>query len=245
MSTGFPTTRWSCVLALHDEDDVVRWRALNELLEMYRPALLHYAVRVRSYTPEHGEDLVQGFIVDRVLRGELLIKARAERGRMRSFLLRSFLSYISSQKSKERSLRRQPSGGPPLSLDDIPENAALISAQCIALDDAWARQTLSLALAAFQTECITDGRMDWWDVFESRVVAPMLDSGAAANYDALAERHGFAKPQDAANALVSAKRAFGRTLRRIVADSVPDASHIDEELLAMKEALLKNRSMPL
>lgn len=233
MSDGFPTTRWSCVIALQGEDESVRWRALNQLLEMYRPALLHFLVTTQRMPKERAEDLVQSFITDQILKSSLLLKAKSDRGKLRSLLLKSFSNYLASEHRKDVSKKRSPSAGAILSLDEVPERSLAESTNMAKLDEAWAKQALTLALDTFKATCIKNKRMDWWDVFEARVLVPSLGEGCMRSFNELAERHGFVKPQDASNALVSAKRAFGRILRDIIAETVNDRSCIDEEIQTM------------
>lgn len=241
----FPTTRWSCVLALQDADESVRWRALHELMEAYRPALYYFLRGVDGMPAEQAEDVVQSFLMDRVLKGRILEQAKATQGHLRSFLLKSFQNFVISERRKMLAQKRMPSGGYPIALEDAPESAQAIPAEASRLDAAWARQTLALALDRFREECKSQGRGDWWDVFEARILAPCLGEGNAWTFDELARKHGFAKPQDAANALVSAKRCFGRVLRLVVADTLPDARHVDEEIRNLCAALAREpRGMP-
>ena len=233
----FPTTRWSCVLALQDEDEAIRWRALNELLEAYRPALLHFLKAVERFPTERAEDLVQSFVADRILQGRMLEKANLANGRLRSFLLKSFQNFITSEHRRDHAQKRSPQGGPLVTLDEAPEHLQAMAEEGSTLDAAWARQTLALALDRFREECARNARTAWWDVFEARVLAPSLGEGTAWTFEDLANRHGFVKPQDAANILLSAKRAFSRTLRAVVADTLSDPEQVDEEIKNLCAAL--------
>ena len=227
------------MLALQDEDEAVRWRALTELLEAYRPALLHFLKAVERIPSERTEDLVQSFVADRILQGRLLEKANLANGRLRSFLLKSFQNFINSERRREQAQKRTPQGGPLVALEEAPEHLQAVVVEGGTLDAAWARQTLALALDHFREDCALNARMAWWDVFEARVLAPSLGEGTAWSFEELAHRHGFSKPQDAANALLSAKRAFSRTLRAVVADTLSDPEQVDEEIKNLCAALAR------
>jgi len=222
---------------LHNDDDAVRWQALNVLMEAYRPALVHYARFAERLPYDVAEDHVQAFLTDRIVRGTLLEQARVERGRLRSLLRRSFRNYILDEARRESANKRSPGAGMMLPIDEAVDQPPASEAQGCSLDEAWARQTLALAIERFRGFCRENGHQAWWDVFSARLLAPLMGEGQAYGFDTLAAKHGFAKPQDAANALVSAKRAFGRLLREIILDAVADPAHVDEELQTMIQAL--------
>lgn len=226
----FPVTQWSRVVALRDEDEGVRWRALCDLLEIYRPALVRCLQVSEGMPMDRAEDLVHSFIENRILLGRMLEKADVARGRLRSFLLRSLRNFIASERRRECAAKRMPAAGAPVALDHVVESDLATVPDIDAYDAVWARQTLALAVGRFHDECLRASRTDWWDVFEARVLAPTFGEGEAYPYDELARRHGFGKPQDAANTLVSAKRAFGRCLRSFVAETVTDPDMVDEEI---------------
>jgi hypothetical protein len=86
---GFQTTRWSLIARSRDIDPALRRQALDELLRRYCPALLAHLVRNKQMDVHSAEDLLQGFISDKILERDLLAQAGPGKGRFRSLLLAS------------------------------------------------------------------------------------------------------------------------------------------------------------
>ncbi len=98
-----PTTRWSLVLAVggpgvNSED------ALGSLCRIYWPPVYAYA-RHRGYSPEHAEDLTQGFFA-KLLEKHYVDQADRERGKFRTFLLSSFKNYMANEWDRSQTEKR-------------------------------------------------------------------------------------------------------------------------------------------
>jgi RNA polymerase sigma factor (sigma-70 family) len=76
----FPTTVWTVVRAAGAQDP----RALEQVAQEYRAPVLSF-IRSRGIGPEQAEDLCQDVFV-RLLKGDVLAKADAAKGRFRSLL---------------------------------------------------------------------------------------------------------------------------------------------------------------
>ena len=106
MSSRFPQTSWSVICSLGDSDQGVVREALTVLCRVYWPPLYAFA-RSRGATREAAEDLTQGFFLHLLERGTLA-RARAAKGRFRSFLLASFRNYLSHERERESAKKRSP-----------------------------------------------------------------------------------------------------------------------------------------
>lgn len=85
----FPTTIWSLVRRADDDQSVVRGPALDDLLRRYAPAMTAHLVRRKRVPPDQADDLVQGFIADKVLEKRLVGMADPNRGRFRTLLTKA------------------------------------------------------------------------------------------------------------------------------------------------------------
>jgi hypothetical protein len=217
---GFPSTHWSLIFSARAEDSLRRREALDELLRLYLPALrahLLYRWRIEAH---RAEDLLQGFVARQVLQRELLAKADATRGRFRSFLLKSLQNYVFTELGK--------SGPKEVALDlQSPGGAA-----CDVFELEWARQVLQETLRRMKRDCARDGQTARWELFVCRVVLPTLTDSPSPAYQALIQRFAFRSPEQASNALVTAKRQFERTLRAVIAETenAADDAKIDAEI---------------
>src|SRR5678815_584864 len=95
----FPTTRWSLIERTQCADGapVAAGRtAMGMVLTRYLPPLRAHLLR-RGIAADRVDDLLQGFIADKVLERDLLATADRERGRFRSFLITALNNYAANQ----------------------------------------------------------------------------------------------------------------------------------------------------
>jgi hypothetical protein len=102
---------------------------------------------------------------------------------------------------------------------------------------AWAREVIAEALGRVKTECMASGSLACWNVFDCRVIAPILDGVEPLPYEQLVRRFGFKSPTEASNALVTAKRMFVRALHAVVAEYAGDKGRTDEEIHELRAIL--------
>jgi hypothetical protein len=170
--------------------------------------------------PADVDDLVQSFIADKILEGQLLRHAEQRRGRFRSFLLTCLNNFLRSrQRGKQLSME-------PLTESNEPTSTAEPASAC--LDAEWARSLLHNVLEAMHEECQHTQRQDVWAVFDKRILAVVLRSETPEPYERLAA--GAATPSQVANLLVTAKRMYARLLRHAIAEYEATDEGIDQEI---------------
>lgn len=239
---SFPTTQWSLVAragAGADPGDSARREALGVLLGRYRPALRAHLLS-RRIRPDRADDLVQGFIADKVLEKDLLARADKARGRFRHFLQTSLNNYAANQLRSETAERRAPRGAKVLSLDkalDPPAGGNGHARTFDTFDVAWARELIAEAVRRMREGCIESDREDLWAVFESRVLAPAIGTAEPFPYEELVRRFGYASPEEVYTARVTALRRFDRALRAVLSEYVSDEDELEAELKALGEVL--------
>lgn len=230
----FPTTRWSVVARAGGAPGPERRSALDELLRIYLPALRAH-LRGAGLAPDDAEDVLQGFVEEKVLARDLMARADPERGRLRALLVTSLSRYrISCARSRrrraEREVRLESScvAAPGLTAGE-PRAGAF-------LEVAWARALLRHALDRMEAECRSRGRSPVWELFHLRLVGPLLEGAEPSPYGELVARFGFASPGQAMNALVTAKRTFHRVLRECIGEYVEPAA-VEQEVGDLLQAL--------
>ena len=237
----FPTTNWSLVGHAGNQDDSDRSEALAELLEQYWPALRAHLVIRKRIESHAADDLVQGFIHEKVLERNLLGTADNERGRFRSLLLTSLDNYVASQQKRASAKKRTADRAECLDLQDERAQGQHIPPDR-AFDVAWAQQLVINTTQRMKSECDEAGREDLWVLLECRVLAPTLEGAEPIGYDTIVERFGFQSPSQASNALITAKRMFARLLRGAIAEYAQDDADVDEELRDLERILSLPRS---
>lgn len=230
-----PTTHWSLVArAGHDDADTKR-RALVQLIERYLPAIRSYLVHRKRLQVEDADDLLQGFMVSKILEQDLLPRAEQDKGRFRTFLLTSLDRYIISEHRRQTARKR--SAGAAVPVDEHLDAAAEDAGPDAALDVPWARQVLQRVIEQMQAECRASGRANVWGVFEARILGPTLGQGEPAEYHVLIAQYGFKSPAQASNVLITGKRMFIRILRGVVGEYCGGEQEIDREIAALQEIL--------
>jgi RNA polymerase sigma-70 factor (ECF subfamily) len=195
----------------------------------------------RRVPADRVEDVLQGFVAEKVLERDLLAAADQARGRFRAFLVTALDNYATNRFRHDSAGRRNPANcgaGKLLTLDlDGASEPVDRAAGHDPFDVAWAREVLREAVRRTREECLGTGRADLWDVLSSRLLAPALGNGEPISYAELVTRHGYETPKHAANALVTAKRRFEQVLRGVVAEYVLDDEELEAEINGLGDVL--------
>ncbi len=236
----FPPTRWTLIERAADSSAEDAEEALGELLDRYLPALRAHLVYTMRVHPDQADDLIQGFVADKILQGDLIARARRDRGKFRTLLLTALERYAISEFRRVTSVRRAPSGGPLVSLESMPPDAdasAAMPAASTDFDLAWIREIVSETLRRVEHDCRTSGRVHYWLLFQNRVVQPILEGLQPEPYAEMVVRLGFVSPVQAANALFTVKRMFERTFRSVVWEYTGSEPDVDKEIRELRAIL--------
>ena len=91
-------------------------------------------------------------------------------------------------------------------------------------------------------ECEKSGRADVWGVFQSRLLAPILEGVEPIPYEDLVRQWGLQSPSHASNLLITAKRMFARAIRVVVGEYVAGGDDSESEIRELMEILARGRS---
>jgi DNA-directed RNA polymerase specialized sigma24 family protein len=231
-ASRFPPTRWTLVHRAGGADDVGRPIAIAELVRLYTPALLAHLRRAMHDDQHRAEDLLQGFLADKVLEQRLIGYADPNRGRFRTFLLTALDRYVIDEHRRASAQKRSPAG----SVEDIDAHLESLSRsdevnqRASAFDRAWAQEVVNEVVASMRTQCEADGRGDLWDVFCARYLRPATDGVAPEPHDSIAARLKLESAHQAGNLLITAKRMFTRCFKSIVARYAVSETELREEV---------------
>jgi RNA polymerase sigma-70 factor (ECF subfamily) len=211
---SWPATRWSLVDAAGRGCGESGRAALEDLLKAYQPAMRSHLMRRRRIGADEADDLLQSFLLSKVLERAILARADRSRGRFRAFLKTALDHFALNEARNERS-RNPAAHAAPLDEGTDPPDATPTPQD--AFDVEWAREVIRQAVEAMKGECERSGRPDVWGVFEARTLGPILEHREPAPYGELVERFQFGSPAQASNVLVTANRMFARNLRSVIA----------------------------
>jgi hypothetical protein len=196
-------------------------------LNLYRHALWSHLVHRRRIDPQRADDLLQDFILRKILQYNLLGRADRTRGKFRTLLLTCLDNFVRGAAGKtDRQIEF------PQSFDPADDRPGLDQE----FDIPWARQVLQESVRRMQAECRHSNRLDIWDIFQSRILAPALEGAAALSYEQLVARHHLSSPAQASNLLMTSKRMFERNLRGVIGE-YSEEDQIDGEIADLREIL--------
>lgn len=237
-SQRFPTTHWSLVgrAALRagvGPGDAAR-TALGELVRIYLPALRAHLVGAMRIDPHRADDLLQGFLTDKVLEQNMIALADPNRGKFRTFLLTALERFVIDTHRHESARKRAP-GSKLLDVDEAIERITTNRNPSDAFDRAWANEVLAEVMRRMRAECQSSNRAHLWAIFEARMLLPIADGTPPPSHEDLARRLKLDSPTQSANALGSAKRLFTRNFREVVGEYAADESEVDSEIRELWE----------
>jgi RNA polymerase sigma factor (sigma-70 family) len=232
---SFETTRWSLIVAAGGEDSLAARDALAALCEAYWYPLYAY-VRRRGTTSDDARDLTQGFLTSLLERRDF-DNLRPDRGRFRAFLLASLKHFLANDAARRQTLKR--GGGAvllPLTFDDAEERYRYEPVEASTpetlYERRWALTVIDRVLAQLRQEWESVGRVAEFDELK----ASLLQSAPAGGYAAVAERLGTTEGAVKV-AVHRLRRKFQSRLRQDIAETVSDASEIDDEIRYLVRAL--------
>ena len=216
-----------------------REEALGHLVQQYAPALKHFVRNRYGFDDDTADDLVHDFIVNKVLRRDLVARAERQRGKFRSFLMGAIQNFAVDFLRRQNAQKRIPPHAL-VAVDDLPpgtEPAAPDPETESAFDNAFVRQVLATAVHRLNQHCTNTGQHDTWTVFYHRMLAPTFGTAEPTPYRQLARQLGYPSEGDARNRLISAKRIFKRELESVVSEYTDDSTAAADELQELRDLL--------
>jgi hypothetical protein len=209
----FPPTEWTKILTGRQCEAV-----LAELCRKYWKPVYSY-LRSIGLGNEQAKDLTQGFFTDKVLGQDLIQKADREKGRFRSFLLRSVHNYaVSALRSNKTCASLEVAADIGTATDD-PE------AQ---FNRAWADELLQEVLNELEQECRSRDKLTHWQVFRAWLVEPQIAASPAMSE--LCVKYGVSDPSTAYHMIENIKRRFRAILRARLSRLAGSEDEIEAEI---------------
>ena len=226
----FPTTRWTEIRGFRDAAPAEQQAIIGHLSQRYwRPV---YAwLRKHGYPIEDAKELTQGFFCDIILDRRLVSRADQAKGRFRTFLLNALKAYTSDAYRREAAQKRNPTGGF-VNLDS--EDLLSWCPQTASPDDAfnyvWASDLLNHVIAELQAEYQKKDMQVHWEVFNDKVLQPILNGQESPSYDDLCQKYHIPDEHKAAAMTTTVKRRFRVMLKQAVKPHVESDPDVDEEI---------------
>lgn len=234
-----PQTDWSHLDRLSAAPVDQQAPLLDVLARKYWTPIFHYLVS-QGHDQFEAQDLAQDFFVFAMQSG-LFTKADRERGRFRSFFLRSLTNFVANRRRENQAQKRQPSQSL-VSLDELTDS---IYFQPTALVDhmtpealfhqAWVQEVIRNVLQRLHEHSVSNNQETHFQLFYSRVIAKELHGETPPPLQQQASELGL-DYKEAANQIITAKRSFIRFLKeeiRLYATSEDDATAECHDILSL------------
>ena len=224
----FPDTRWSLIESAQSADPATVSRALQELCQLYWYPVYFY-VRRRGSSPEDAEDLAQGFFADFLRRSDFSL-AEKEKGKLRSYLLKSVSHYLSDDFDKRTALKR--GGGQTLiSIDQMAAEERYLLEPTndvgpdLLFEKRWAVTLLESVMQQLRDSYEKQKKALVFDQLQPYLAwnandAPIADASAALGMTESAVRV----------SLYRLRRRYGEALRKAILETVLDPAEVEGEL---------------
>ena len=231
----FNTTHWSVVLLAGQSQTSKAEAALEQLCRSYWYPLYAY-VRRKGHSSHDAQDLTQEFFA-RLLEKNYIQLAAQERGRFRSFLLKSLNHFLVNEWIRDHAQKR--GGGQPLvSLDEVDaeriyqqEPATGLAPESL-YDKRWAMTLLDRAMERLGVDYAAAGKRELFDQLKSLLLAEC----SGESYRQLAGPLGLS--EGAVKVAVHRLRhRFREVVRAEIAQTVATPAEVDEELRCLMSAL--------
>lgn len=235
VKASFPITDWGQLAKARTATPAAKEAALDILVRRYwRP--VYSFLRYSGQQESSAKDLTQAFFADWIEK-DAFGKADKHHGRFRSFMLMCLKHFVSNERRAENAQKRRPTAGL-LSLDELMDNPAMpfepsggMSPDMI-FDRAWAVEVVGRVLGQLKRECRQTGKEIHFDIFERRISNPILNGQAAPSLLDLAKTYGLTEKQ-AANYLLTAKRAYRRLMEQEIRLYAASESEVADEVRMM------------
>ncbi len=204
--------------------------AIAELVRLYIPALRAHLMHALKGDEHRAEDLLQGFLAEKVLEQRLIGYADPNRGRFRTFLLTALDRYVIDEHRRTTAQKRSPASA----VADIDDHADLtptrVTGSVTAFDLAWAREVVEEVVSTMRQECQQSDRKDLWEVFEVRYLKPATDNVEPEPHESIAARLRLESAHQSGNLLITAKRMFTRQFISVVSRYAASEEEMRDEV---------------
>jgi RNA polymerase sigma factor (sigma-70 family) len=209
----FPITNHSAIVAARSDNEIVRRRAFNTILNSYWKPVYKYVRLKWQASNEDAKDLTQGFFAN-AFEKNYFASYDATKASFQTFLRTCLDGFVANERKAGQRLKR---GGDMdhYQLDFAAaenELAAHASASTLTPEEyfhrEWVRSTFAMAIEEFRERCVESDRLVHFQLFERYDL-----NDDEVSYASLAKEFGL-EPTTVNNYLAAARRDF----RRIVLD---------------------------
>lgn len=227
-SSSFAPTRWTLVTQAQGHDPAAV-AALSELCAAYYAPVVAF-LRARNGDEDGARELAHEFFA-RVLAGGNLKGADRTRGRFRSYLLGAVKHFLADV--HDRAIAEKRGGG--VEPEPLDEAAHPLVVEERIFDRQWALTLIARALETIEAELRDAGKAEQFTVLK-----PWINGGDETPAQASAAQQLGLSEGAVKVAIHRLRQRFRETIKTEIAQTVPEASDIDDELRHLLAVLLSS-----
>lgn len=223
------------VLSAADGRDADSQQALERLCQTYWPAIFAFILR-RGHAVDDAKDLTQEFF-GRLLEGEWLKSADADKGRFRTFLLTAVTRFMSKERERAGALKR--GGGCivlPLALGEFEEGCVAEPTDPSTPEDRferqWAETLIGRVMDRLRREFDGSGRPGRFDVLKSFIT----DDSGETSYEQAADRIGVSTSA-VRSGIHRLRQRYGELIRDEIGETVASPDDVQSEIRHLLAAI--------
>ena len=103
-----PETNWGIVAMAGDGDEDRRATAFDSIVGTYYPVLLRYLKGHFRMSDDDAADCLQEFVLDKLIKKQIIQRASSEKGKFRYFLMRSIERFVLDRIRRRKAAKRAP-----------------------------------------------------------------------------------------------------------------------------------------
>ena len=237
----FLTTHWSLIEGIQSDPNPDT-ALIGTLLEAYWKPVYCF-LRRKGYDNEEAKDTTQDFFHEVVLNRRLIERADPQKGRFRSLMLHALKQYLINRGRDAQAQKRIPKGRL-ISMDSmdmvaIPEEMAQSSAEDL-FHYTWLTSLMERVVVMVRENCLKQNLEVHWNLFNERVLQPMLAGASAPDLARLCQKYGVDGIKKGSNMIMTVKRRFRATLIEQIRNTVASEALAAEEMEELMHFIQKN-----
>ena len=220
----FPPTEWTRIIGFSLGESIQ-----NEFVGRYWKPVYGF-LRHKGYNNEEAKDLTQGFFTEIILDSNLFKGIDRSRGKFRTLLITALNHYVIDVIRHEKRIKRHP--GTVRALDEnfqLPDHSLASPEE--AFDYEWAAEILGRVLTELKTQCLASGLATHWEVFNARVLQPILSDAEAPPLTEVCRALNISSAVKASNMIVTVKRHFRQLLKGLMQKFSDSDTDVEQEII--------------
>lgn len=213
-----------------------RARLIGRFIENYLPAIRADIERYMAQDQPHDvEDAVHEFLIDKLYEGFVIDQADAKRGRLSRYLQACVHHFVHTRQAPRiRVISAEPLGD---TIRDLTDVFATDRSEQNAVDFDWLAIAFRKAIVITRDQLIAKKKQMVWHVMEARLLCEHED---IEPFKVIANRLGLSQ-KEAANLLITGKRALKRNIVATFVDYLPNSSDVEADIFEACDHIFKER----